>query len=312
MKKNSISVIIPLYNKADYVKRAIDSVLEQTYRCVEIIVVNDGSTDDPDKVLSSFNNSKITVLNQKNSGVSAARNAGLNASTSQYVAFLDADDYWMIDHLFTLNRLINESPTSGLYATQHIVKKYNSLNTEKIKPQHEILVTTNDFISYYLNDLSIVTSSTCCVNRSVILKTGGFPLNVLRGEDGITWIKISLLTNVTLTNRVTAIIDQDAINRSIKVKGRKSVPETLNYLTLLKHEIKFAEKDRINKLYKKIAFNTAAGYVLDLNRTGSFFIAQHALCARNFTAFFFAFMVSCAPRILLKLCWRLRQYAKNK
>ena len=86
-----VSVIIPLYNQKDYISDAINSVLAQSYENIEIIVINDGSTDDPGIVLDKFKN-KINVINQKNSGPSAARNTGIKNSTGEYLQFLDADD----------------------------------------------------------------------------------------------------------------------------------------------------------------------------------------------------------------------------
>lgn len=88
-----VSVIIPTYNYASFIENCIKSVLNQSYRKIEIIVVNDGSTDNTLALLKKFSK-KITVHSQKNSGVSAARNAGLEISNGEFIAFLDADDWW--------------------------------------------------------------------------------------------------------------------------------------------------------------------------------------------------------------------------
>jgi glycosyltransferase involved in cell wall biosynthesis len=89
----TISVIIPTYNYASYVREAIDSALEQSYPALEIIVVDDGSTDATAQVLSVYGD-RIRVLRQKNQGVAAARNAGIAAARGDYLAFLDSDDIW--------------------------------------------------------------------------------------------------------------------------------------------------------------------------------------------------------------------------
>lgn len=86
-----VSVIIPLYNQKEFVSDAINSVLDQTYENIEIIVVNDGSTDDPGTVLDKFKD-KITIINQKNTGLSGARNTGIKNSIGEYLQFLDSDD----------------------------------------------------------------------------------------------------------------------------------------------------------------------------------------------------------------------------
>jgi glycosyltransferase involved in cell wall biosynthesis len=89
-----VSVVIPTYNRAHCLPRAIESVLSQSYDRMEIIVVNDGSTDDTQSVLAEYGN-RLHVISQPNAGVSAARNAGVLASRGEIVTFLDSDDEWM-------------------------------------------------------------------------------------------------------------------------------------------------------------------------------------------------------------------------
>src|SRR5574344_1434815 len=94
-----ISVVIPLYNKERYIERAIRSVLNQSFQDFEIIVVNDGSTDQSVTIVKDINDSRIRIINQKNGGVSSARNKGISEAKYAIVAFLDADDVWKENHL---------------------------------------------------------------------------------------------------------------------------------------------------------------------------------------------------------------------
>ena len=89
----AISVIIPTYNRANSVGKAIQSVLDQTFKDLEIIVVDDGSTDDSAPVLAAFGD-RIRLIQQANRGVSGARNTGVRAATGKWIAFLDSDDQW--------------------------------------------------------------------------------------------------------------------------------------------------------------------------------------------------------------------------
>ena len=95
MEEMKISVIIPVYNTAEYLPRCLDSVLQNTYQNLEIICVNDGSTDDSAAVLKRYaeSDSRIIVVNKINEGVSAARNIGLDIATGSFVAFIDSDDW---------------------------------------------------------------------------------------------------------------------------------------------------------------------------------------------------------------------------
>ena len=93
------SVVIPLYNKANYIENTLKSVLDQTFTDYEIIVINDGSTDESEAVVRQFNDKRIQIFHQKNQGVSVTRNLGIEKSTGKLIAFLDADDYWLPNHL---------------------------------------------------------------------------------------------------------------------------------------------------------------------------------------------------------------------
>src|SRR5690606_12962360 len=93
------SIIVPLYNKEKYLKATLKSVLQQTFIDFEIIIVNDGSTDKSLEIAKSFKNERIKIYTQENQGVSAARNLGIEKSTSEYCCFLDADDVWKDNHL---------------------------------------------------------------------------------------------------------------------------------------------------------------------------------------------------------------------
>lgn len=100
------SIIIPVYNVEKYLKRCIDSVLNQTYNNYEIIIINDGSTDNSSKILESYKNPKIKIINQENNGVSYSRNVGVSNSTGDYILFLDSDDFYETKLLETLNEEI--------------------------------------------------------------------------------------------------------------------------------------------------------------------------------------------------------------
>src|SRR5574344_715427 len=112
-----ISVVIPLYNKERYIEKTIHSVLKQSFNKFEIVVVNDGSTDNSLAIVESIRDSRIRVFDQKNSGVSAARNRGIKEAKYDFIAFLDGDDEWLSNHLPIIANLIDKYPSCGVFAT---------------------------------------------------------------------------------------------------------------------------------------------------------------------------------------------------
>jgi glycosyltransferase involved in cell wall biosynthesis len=114
------SVVIPLFNKARYIERTIASVLDQTMDDFEIVVVDDGSTDDGAMLVQRISDSRIRVIKQKNSGVSAARNNGIAAARGEWIAFLDADDWHHPQYLETLLKAQSMFPDAETIATHYI------------------------------------------------------------------------------------------------------------------------------------------------------------------------------------------------
>jgi glycosyltransferase involved in cell wall biosynthesis len=110
---DKVSVIIPTYNCAKFIKRAIDSALSQTYQNIEIIVVDDGSTDNTGRIIEGYG-SRIKYFYQDNSGLAKTRNRGLREASGKYLAFLDADDYWLPQKLELQLREFNDCPEIGL------------------------------------------------------------------------------------------------------------------------------------------------------------------------------------------------------
>jgi len=142
-----VSIIIPTYNQSQYLEEAMESVLNQTYQNIEIIIVDDGSTDNTSEVVKSFDN-KIIYIPQKNKGASSARNAGIKKAQGQYVAFLDSDDMWIKNKLEKQIKFIQNNPEIGLLGTGcYQMVDINKMIYKKIFPaKNEIL--QKDLIKY--------------------------------------------------------------------------------------------------------------------------------------------------------------------
>jgi len=189
-----ISVVIPLYNKASSISRAIQSVLRQTYDDYEIIVVNDGSTDDSKNVVEQNNNPQIRLINQSNAGVSAARNRGIVEAKGEFVAFLDADDEWEPNFLTTISCLIKNYPECKIFGTNYTNKFSNGSCLSTVIKGVNFLPKTHGIINNYFEVASMSSPPICsiCVamRKDDILRIGGFPVGIKSGEDLLTWAKL--------------------------------------------------------------------------------------------------------------------------
>ena len=203
------SVIIPLYNKAPYVRKALESVCAQTYRDYELIVINDGSTDNSaivaDEYLTATDGIDYQIISQQNAGVSAARNAGVALSHAEYLAFLDADDWWEPTYLERMAQLIADYPDAGLYASNYIYYKPGKTHVALNIPTGYI----NYPKAYYESEAMPVWTGAAMIPRKVYDEMGGFPLGIKLGEDFLLWAKIALRYPVAFLNEALAYYNND-------------------------------------------------------------------------------------------------------
>ena len=204
------SVIVPLYNKERYVKKAIESVLAQTYCDFECIVVDDGSTDESLNVVQDVKSREpraksVRIISQNNSGVAAARNRGVKESKGEYVCFLDADDWWEPTWLEEMDKLIKEYPDAGLYATNYIYYKPGKTHVALNLPRGYF-----NYPSVYAEKLVMpVTSITSCMPRKVFDEMGGFPVGIKLGEDFLLWAKTAKHYPVAFCEKPLAYYNND-------------------------------------------------------------------------------------------------------
>ena len=208
------SVIIPLYNKAPYIRKALESVLAQTYADYELIIVDDGSTDGSAEIAEAIlqdpasrliASSPNRLIRQANSGVSAARNNGVAQASGDYIAFLDADDWWEPTYLECMAQLIEDYPEAGLYASNYVYYKPGKTHVALNIPTGYI----NYPKAYYEGGAMPVTSITAIMPRAVFDEMGGFPLGIKLGEDFLLWAKTALLYPVAFLNEALAWYNND-------------------------------------------------------------------------------------------------------
>jgi len=202
------SVIIPVYNKADTIRKTLESVFSQTYKDFEIIIVDDGSSDNLQEALAVYEN-RISVIRQENGGVSVARNTGIKNATGDYVCFLDADDLWKENHLSVLSELIDKYPDCGNFVTSHIVTDGERmiLDTSKYLTEFGDDLQTEDFLGL-LNSTSysVVHTNSVCIKRTVFDDFDiHFEEGVRIGEDSDVWYRAGMYTKTALSSVSTTV-----------------------------------------------------------------------------------------------------------
>jgi glycosyltransferase involved in cell wall biosynthesis len=210
-----VSVVIPLYNKARHIKRAVDSVLAQTYSDFELIVVDDGSTDGGGDLVREIIDPRIRLIIQENSGECAARNRGVQESACELVAFLDADDEWFPHFLDTVIALRERCPEAGMYASSFLYCRENvtwsPVYSGSVSPPQGGLVD-----DYFLSALRtpLVTSSSAMIPKRILDEIGGFSPGIRRGGDERTWTQIALRYRVAWSPVNGAVYHLSADNRA--------------------------------------------------------------------------------------------------
>ncbi len=197
-----ISVVIPLYNKAPFVAKTIKSVLDQTFPNFELIVVNDGSTDSSETVLEQFRDSRLKVISIQRSGVSLARNTGIKAARHDWIAFLDADDWWEKTFLEEIWKCIQIYPNYKLFASgrSHVFVNSEIRYDNKILPEDGDVGTINFFqvISKYLPPIN---SSNSVIHKEYLYGSGLFNVRQHMHEDHDLWIRLSVGQEVVFVNK---------------------------------------------------------------------------------------------------------------
>lgn len=214
-----ISIVIPLYNKEKSIRTTLESVLAQTYTDYEVIIVNDGSTDNSLNLVKKFvdkcqiTNGKCEILEQPNSGVSAARNAGILAAKGDYVAFLDGDDLWNKDFLKEMVQLISDFPGKSIYGLGCAQIYEDEIPAENGNTYFRGVTAWNWNTMAY-------TGSSACVNRDDAIAVGLFDSRMTHGEDVDMWWRLLLKKGGACYTKPYAYYRQDAENRATN----KSIP----------------------------------------------------------------------------------------
>ena len=202
-----VTVVIPLYNKAATIERAIRSVLGQTVQDFELRVVDNGSTDNGSEIVKKIDDPRIHLIVQDNQGVSMARNRGIAASNSEWVAFLDADDEWKPTFLATVLGLKDKYPGCSILATSY--QRCNAKGEIADILLREIPESDDFQMGNYFEVASESDPPFCSISvmvkKEALLAVGGFPKGVHQGEDLLTWARLAVAYKIAYCRKPQSI-----------------------------------------------------------------------------------------------------------
>ncbi|MCP9199895.1 glycosyltransferase [Gramella sp. GC03-9] len=171
-----ISIVTATYNSAHTITKAIDSIVKQSYKKWELIIVDDGSSDDTEKIIKGYDDTRIKYFYQKNKGVAAARNVGVKESLGDYIIFLDADDELFNTAIENFSNVL-ETKTPGICSGAYI-DIFNKLNYPRDKGSY--------FNNYLINNLS----GSYIVSKQIFLEVGGYDINLSQSENWELFIRL--------------------------------------------------------------------------------------------------------------------------
>lgn len=243
----NFSVAIAVYNKEENILSTLQSVLLQSHAAKEIIIVNDGSTDESEKIILSIQDPRIKYIRQENQGAAAARNTAITHCTHPYIALIDADDIWHADFLKHIVEAIKKFPEKKVFSTGLNIENKNN----KIFKAHYSIPDIEEVNTYNYFEASrkasIIHSSAIVLHKDIFKEIGFFDEKILSGQDTDLWIRIGLKFSVVFIPEYLATY--------------RYIPNSLYH-----SGVDLADKIQLDKFSKDEKNNALLKEFLDLNR----------------------------------------------
>lgn len=204
------SIVIPLYNKELSIESTIRSVLNQRFQDFEILVVNDGSTDNSVNAVEKINDARIRLINQTNQGVSAARNRGITEAQFEWIAFLDGDDLWLENHLTEVTKMIAAFPAEKFFTTSFTYSDNRSLFKHK---RNSTIFKVENYFKEATKEL-LVCTGTAVIHKECFNTVGLYNTSLKNGEDTELWNRMARKFDLVKSAHITAIYRIEAENRT--------------------------------------------------------------------------------------------------
>lgn len=240
----ALSVVIPLYNKRATVLRSVDSVVRQLRHGDELIIVDDGSTDGgADVVEERYKDLPfLKLIRQKNQGVSVARNEGARHARHPYIAFLDADDWWLEGVRNKFDMLIRRWPFADAWSLGHYRVDGERRVLINSGVDDDVVLSGAEFIEHYGRFSGVINSSSVCVKKQRLIELGGFPEGITNGEDVYMWLRLALAGSIAVSPEPLVCIDR---------RLRPDLPVPADRNTVGFHLLYFTDPRNVRNVNKK-------------------------------------------------------------
>lgn len=281
------SIIIPLYNKAPYLEKAIRSVAAQTFQDFELIVIDDGSRDEGFKIVEQLFDSLTPPLGgwgafrQPNAGVSSTRNNGVAMAKYDYIAFLDADDWWEPNFLEEMKGLIASYPEAGIYGSSYYKVKDGQNIRAKIGVEEGFQAGLINYFQVYAKTMWMpLWTGATIIKKSIFNENKGFKPALKLGEDFDLWVRVAIKHSVAFLNKPLAYYNQDVeqetrgvvddkiynpktfvtfnfeflAEEEYKNKDLKLLLDKLRVISLLRYRLQGAYKEEVSSIISKVEF----------------------------------------------------------
>lgn len=236
------SVIIPLFNKEKSISSTVESVLNQTYKFFELIIIDDGSTDNSLELVQSFQDHRIRIISRPNGGVSSARNYGVNMAKFDIIIFLDADDLWLPEALTEFVFLMAEFPDVDIYAAGFTIRENAYFKGDKRYKVEDYFYHSS--ISFAKKGSPLLITGSVALRKECFINIGGYNIGYTRGEDLDLWHRLAMRYSIAKSETIILIYRQDSENRvSNSKQGSKA-----NFYNKYPNR-KVDIKDKFQKIY---------------------------------------------------------------
>jgi glycosyltransferase involved in cell wall biosynthesis len=321
MPSSLVSVIIPAYNAEEYIFECVNSVINQTYKNIELIVINDGSTDSTKEILESFHDPRIKIVNQKNKGCSASKNRGLNISKGDFIQYLDADDYLSYDKIEKQVELIKLKENCIAVCKTVIISDNLEINgleidTEMIQKGG----TGKDFLLRLLGLNGMVQPNAYLISRKIAHKIGYWDESISPSpdEDGEYFARILISADqVFFSEGINFYRKMDHANSLSKSFSYQRAINLLNSVELkFSHLFKVEDSNHIWKLYQtnisQVAYQFGVQYPEILNKAKSKLQNRKLSISEPFLFAFISRFIGFGNTMRVKaLCRKIRVFSIN-